>query len=137
MSLESAKQFINLLKEDEALQKRMADLPAEEGLALPRLLPEPAYPKGLGLDFTLEELKEAAAGKNELPVDEMEKIAGGGVPQLYDDLSDPSPAASCPKSPTGDHVWQEMAVFTEYLIIKHHVEKCAYCGATRDNVRPW
>lgn len=121
MSLENANKFMNLLKKDEALQKRLADLTPKERLDAA---------KELGLNFTIDELKETAS--HDLPLEEMGKIAGG-VPLLFDS-SDPSPAANCPNSPTGDHDWKEMAVFTEFLVVKHHIMKCPYCGSTRDEV---
>lgn len=124
MSLENANKFMNLLKEDETLQKRLADLTPEEKMDAA---------KELGQDFTIDELKEAA-GHN-LPMEEMGKVAGG-VPLPFDS-SDPFPAEKCPDSPTGDHDWKEMAVFTEYLVVKHHIMKCRYCGNTRDEVGLW
>lgn len=122
MALTNAQEFLKRLKEDEALQKRMAGLTREEGLAAA---------KEMGLDFTLEELKETAANRD-LPMWEMEKIAGGYVNRLPDNTS-----SDCPNSPNGKHSMKEIACFTEYLIVRHHIMRCIYCDKSEDDMWIW
>lgn len=67
MALENARKFIEMVREDEALQDRTANRGEEEVMAIAR---------ELGLDFTPEEMKEAARIR-EISADELDSAAGG------------------------------------------------------------
>ena len=69
MALEDAKKFTKMLLEDEELRGRFTNMSIEEGLSAA---------KDMGLDFTLEELKEAR-DTNELTLDDMDKVSSGDV----------------------------------------------------------
>ena len=50
---------------------------------------------------------------------------------MHDTYDQSDSEKECPLSPTGRHVWKEAGVFTEYLIVRHHVMICEYCGKGR------
>ena len=130
MALENAKQFISLIWEDEALKKRTANKGEEEVMAIA---------KEMGLDFTAEELKEAAAAHNtpELTLDEMEPVAGGVTSNLIPGLDDPY---ACPKNRGKNHSWKKVKHVEDewFSWIKEgglfsfgtDVYECRYCGLT-------
>lgn len=88
MTLENAKKFLTLMREDETLQDRTANRSEEEVMAVA---------KEMGLDFTSEELREAS-GVCELTLGEMQFIAGGKKRKRHKFTDD------CPKNEEG-HNW--------------------------------
>ena len=69
MALEDANKFTKMLLEDEELRGRFANMSIEEGLSAA---------KDMGLDCSLEELKEAR-DTSELTLDDMDKVSGGDI----------------------------------------------------------
>ena len=115
------------IQNDEALKARLEKLTPAEALAAA---------KELGLDFTAEELKEAAMDQK-LALDELE-AAAGGVPIIrplrQEDLNENN-TSDCPLGPGGKHDW----VITGHIEEPHkflwmdYTEgydylKCSYCG---------
>ena len=93
MALEDAKKFLAMAREDEELQDRIANKGKEEVMAVA---------KESGLDFSDEELQEAASIK-ELSPDEMVACAGGRL-KPYGKSYDPLETI-CPKRNGEKHVW--------------------------------
>ena len=68
MSIESAKAFLERLKDDEDFRKSVGEL----GTAEERM----EYVKGAGFDFTKEEMEDV---KSEFSYEDLENVAGGAV----------------------------------------------------------
>ncbi len=119
MSQENAKKVVQMIQEDEALRERVAKMRLEE---------LPALARELGLEATMEELKEAMHNADDLKLnlDDIEEAAGG------------IPTKPCPASPTGKHKWETTGhkevphkfLFWDYTM-GYDLQKCAYCGRTR------
>ena len=132
MALENAKKFISLIWEDEDLKERTANKGEEEVMAVA---------KEMGLDFTAEELKEAASAHNtqELTLGEMEPVAGGVTSNLIPGLIDPN---ACPKNRYRNHSWKKIKHVEDewFSWIKEgglfsfgtDVYECRYCGLTKN-----
>ena len=124
MALDNAKKFITLILENETLRDRRANRGEEEVMAIA---------KETGLDFTAEELKEAASA-SELTPGEMEFVAGGRNAFKLKD--------KCPGN-EGGHMWVKTGhVEDEWFSwlkkgglwsIGFDQFKCAYCGKTKEN----
>ena len=128
MSLENAKKFIKQAMEDETLRERTANKGEEEILAIA---------KEMGLDYTAEELKEAA-GVRELDLSDMEPVAGGDLYGMVKDFSEPL----CPKSKNGEHKWIKTGHYESewfswlkkggIFSIGYDTFKCEYCGKKKE-----
>ncbi len=77
MSLENAKKFVQMVQDDEELQKRLAGMKHGEGFAVA---------EEMGLDFTNEEMDEVLKGKK-VSLDEMEQVSGGVMVEAYEVLA--------------------------------------------------
>ena len=116
MSLQNASKFIDLLLSDKAMQERTAGMKPEEVLA---------YARELGLECTLEELKEETLKSRELSPNEMEQTAGGSAAANH------YTSPTCPKSPDKKHKWvktgehlSETLLFLESWDVFY---TCEYC----------
>ncbi len=129
MALENAKKLLTLMWEDKALRDRLANRNEEEVMAVA---------KEMGLEFTAEELKEAAK-THELTLGEMETAAGGfNTSGSYGDIT----VDSCPKNGYKNHSWKytchrEDEWFNwlkdgELFSIGYDRYTCEYCGRTKD-----
>ena len=96
MALEDARKFVEMAKNDEALREKLDGVQPEEVMA---------YAKELGLQFTVEELKDAVCSPKLSPED-MDLVAGGtGSSQDNDEYKDFDVGYSCKGSPDGKHAW--------------------------------
>lgn len=126
MALENAKKLLTLMWEDKALRDRMANRSEEEVMAVA---------KEMGLEFTAEELKEAAE-IHELTPGEMETAAGGGV-YTSDGFGEIDPNA-CPKNRYRNHSWRKTGHCEDewfswlkeggLFSLGYDIYTCAYCG---------
>ena len=129
MSLENAKKFITQVIEVETLRKRTANKSQEETMAIA---------KELGLDFTLEELKEAIDDEELISPDDLDSAAGGrhGLISGGPDSSGDSDKV-CHANPNGsEHNWvtyshEEDEWFGGLFSQGYDHQKCTYCGHTR------
>lgn len=128
MALENAKRFLSMVQEDEALLDRMANLGRDE---------VQAAAKEMGLEFTAEELKEAA-DTFELTPEEMASVAGGyGKKKRHPKTQDP-----CPSNNGRGHNWVKTGHYEDEWFgwlkdgglwtLGYDTYKCSYCGRTKD-----
>jgi len=85
MSIESAKAFLERVKNDQDFRKELEEQPSAEERT--------NFVKANKFGFTKEEINSL---KDELQEEELDKVAGGGG---YDDCG--TPAVSCPGDPYG------------------------------------
>ena len=125
MAIENAKQFVEKVKADVALNERLKGKKPEECLALA---------KEMGLEFTEEELK-AALSVEELSLEDMDKVAGGSLrkKKYY------AWAQRCPANGDNDHVWVKTGHredYSTFLWIEYSdgwdIYTCSLCGKTKE-----
>ena len=119
--------FVEMVLNDEELQKRTEAMESEEVLALA---------KEQGLEFTLDELKDVDNNR-ELSTDELDEVVGGeGVTRLGSRSGNPD---RCPSNPNGkEHEWVETGKFDEkvlFVTVQRVFITCKYCMKTRSLVR--
>lgn len=125
MSKEAAKEFVQLILNDDELAARAEALKPEEAIGIA---------KEKGYDFTEEELKEILMGE-ELEEPELEEVAGGLPPHHWDkDIEKPWDKV-CKMNPTRVHKWKKARHKEEYhkfLWIDYSYGfdeyTCIYCG---------
>ena len=136
MSKESATAFAQAAIEDNELRERTAKLDPEELLPIAR---------GMGYDFTAEELEEVMNGDRELAPDELDSVVGGMNNQRAGEFelrrhrreSDRNMAEHCYGKLSGPlHDWVVVGHEERWMFWAwtrgYDLLKCSRCGATKD-----
>ncbi len=140
MAMENARKFLAMVLEDESLQNRTAHLVEEEVLAVA---------KEMGLNFTAEEMKNAAAF-HEMSPDEMSSAAGGGVTQAglvrrrqAEHIRNPKDAESNQNADDEEgHIWVKTGHYEDEWFgwlkegglwsTGYDTYVCSHCGKTKE-----
>ena len=130
MPLENAKEFLDKIVEDKALQERLTGKEPEEVLAAA---------KELGLECTREELEEAAK-KRELDMDELAETAGGANIEFERSMAGKIIRRESPCTNPGGHQWvythhdeerNTLFIFPFFGTKGYNYFKCEYCNRTK------
>ncbi len=129
MALENAKKYLQMIRDDQKLRDRLSGKKPEDGIRIAR---------GLGLDFTDEEMKEALK-TCELSIDEMKEAAGGRVDCPSDGIVGTHTEDRCPNDPNGKHDWIKRGhreephtfLFWDYTL-GYDECVCSRCGKVKD-----